>query len=353
MKIGILLSGGVDSSVVLAELASEKKHDLKAYYLKIWLEDELSYLGDCPWEQDLEYARAVCDQFNVPLEIVPLQTEYHERVVSYTLSELKKGLTPSPDIFCNQMIKFGAFWERVANEVDIVASGHYATTVEVDGVVKLQQGVDLVKDQSYFLSFLSQEQLKRCYFSLGKYEKSEVRELAQRFDLPTKDRKDSQGICFLGKIKYNDFVEFHLGEKIGKIVDIDTGKALGEHRGYWYHTVGQRKGLGLGSGPWYVMKKDVKENIVYVRHANKEVSEFGYEFNSIDPNWISGRPNFSNELSVKLRHGPGKIKCKVEQKADGVMRVRLSEPDKGLADGQFSVFYDGSICLGAAKILSL
>ena len=184
MNVAVLLSGGVDSSLALALLSREKGIALKAYYLKIWLEDELAFLGDCPWETDLAYARETCEQFGVPLEIVPLQSEYREEIVEHALAELRLGRTPSPDIFCNQRIKFGAFYRRVAGECDKIASGHYARIEEIAGQPHLRRAPDPVKDQTYFLSHLSQEQLARILFPIGHLHKREVRTLAAEFDLP-------------------------------------------------------------------------------------------------------------------------------------------------------------------------
>ena len=182
MKIAVLLSGGVDSSVALYRLLEEGYKDVTAYYLKIWLEDELSFLGDCPWEEDLSYARAVCEARGVELRVLPLQQEYYDRVVSYTVSELKKGRTPSPDIFCNQRIKFGAFFEKVSEHYDKVATGHYGVVEEKDGLFWLRRSPDPVKDQSYFLSHLSQEQVSKIMFPIGSLMKEEVRALARKYD---------------------------------------------------------------------------------------------------------------------------------------------------------------------------
>ena len=227
MKIAVLVSGGVDSSVVLKLLKDEGKHELTAYYLQIWLEDELSFLGECPWEEDLSYVRQVCEQLDVPLKIVPLQKEYRERVVSYVIDELNNGRTPSPDILCNERVKFGAFFDAIDESYDKVASGHYAQVIEKEGHFELHRAPDPVKDQTYFLSSLRQDQLARALFPIGHLEKHEVRDLAESFDLPNKSRKDSQGICFLGKIKYSDFVKFHMGEKEGEVVELETGKVMG------------------------------------------------------------------------------------------------------------------------------
>lgn len=374
MKTAVLLSGGVDSSVALNRLVREG-HQVTAYYLKIWLEDETAYLGSCPWEEDLSYAEAVCQQARVPLRLVSLQREYYDRVVSYALEELKAGRTPSPDLFCNARIKFGAFYDKVDDSFDRVATGHYARTAPVgaggaeNGTAgtALLRAPDPVKDQTYFLSHLSQEQVSRLAFPIGDLHKREVRELAEAWDLPNKARPDSQGICFLGKIKYNDFVGHYLGKKPGPILDIDSGKILGQHQGYWFHTIGQRSGLGLGNGPWYVVRKDRDCNIVYVRHQSAaagsgvapgagagsgaaDPTEGGHVFLAQDPSWIR-RPAQPGEtgLTCKLRHGPDLIPCGLEDSPAG-LRVRLARPDRGLAPGQFCVFYQGEECLGSGRI---
>jgi tRNA-specific 2-thiouridylase len=349
-NIAVLVSGGVDSSVVLRLLANEKQYKLTAFYLKIWLEDELQYLGNCPWEEDLSYVKACCEALNIPLEIVPLQREYNERVVNYTIAELKAGRTPSPDIFCNQRIKFGAFLDAVATPFDFVATGHYASTFEKDGKTWLKQGLDPVKDQTYFLSHLSQEQLQHCLFPLGDLQKSQVRQLAHEYDLPTKDRPDSQGICFLGKLKYKEFVKFHLGERPGDIVHLSSGKKLGQHTGYWFHTYGQRKGLRLHGGPWFVAEKDPEKNIVYVLHDSEAQQDAPRDFWVVNPNWLTAPIESASKLQVKLRHGPKKYNCSVAPDAENRLHVELDESDAGLANGQFAVFYDGLTCLGGGMI---
>lgn len=350
MKIAVLLSGGVDSSVALRLLLDKKEHDITAFYLKIWLEDEVRFLGDCPWEEDLEYARAVCDGADVPLEVVALQKEYYEQVVEYALQELKKGRTPSPDIFCNQRIKFGLFQERIDASFEAVASGHYAVLRREGDRTLLLRSPDPVKDQTYFLSHQNQDQLSRSLFPIGQFRKERVRELAQEFDLPNKERKDSQGICFLGKIRYPDFVRHYLGERTGEIVDSSNGDVLGEHKGFWFYTIGQRQGLGLSGGPWYVSGKDVEENRILVTHGSHEADLERYDFRVSELHWISEPPE-SNRLGVKLRHGPLITGCTVAEAVDGTLDVRLDEPDRGIAPGQFGVFYDGEVCLGAGTIV--
>lgn len=352
MKIAVLLSGGVDSSVALT-LLHHQKHNITAFYLKIWLEDELNFLGQCPWEEDLKYARAVCQQWDIPLEIIPLQREYYDKVVSYALDELKQGRTPSPDIFCNLRIKFGAFYDRIDSDFVKVASGHYARVEDVENHVLLKMCPDVVKDQTYFLAHLSQNQLQRILFPIGHLTKPEVRQIAHQYNLATQNRKDSQGICFLGKIKYNEFVKHHLGEKKGIILDQDTHKKLGEHRGYWYHTIGQREGLGLSGGPWYVVAKDITANIIYV---SKQFHRLDYARDWMivgNFNWIYEPPSVDLALKVKLRHGPHIYKSSLEwQNTEHTQaKVILENKDSGIAPGQFAVFYRQDTCLGCGKII--
>ncbi|MBT4501515.1 MAG: tRNA 2-thiouridine(34) synthase MnmA [Gemmatimonadetes bacterium] len=349
MKIAVLLSGGVDSSLALRLLHEEGGHELTAFYLKIWLEDELAFLGDCPWEEDLGYARSTCAQLGIPLEIIPLQSEYLEKVVEHALSKLRAGRTPSPDIFCNQRIKFGEFFRRIDPSYEKVASGHYAQIEEGNGTYQLKRAPDLVKDQTYFLSNLDQQQLSRALFPIGHLHKKEVRDLALDFDLPAKERKDSQGICFLGKINYRDFVQFHLGEKEGEIREFGSGKLLGEHRGFWFYTIGQRFGLGLSGGPWYVTEKDVENNLLYVAHRNDWKPRNRYIFTVADVNWVAREPE-KVDLQIKLRHGPDFTDGRISPLADGRLEVALADPDPGIAPGQHAVFYDDQICLGGGVI---
>jgi len=284
MKIAVLLSGGVDSSVAL-RLLKDQGHDLTAFYLKIWLQDEFSFLGECPWEEDLKYARAVCKQAEVPLEILSLQNEYWDTVVSYTIEEVKEGRTPNPDVYCNSLIKFGEFYDKIDNSFEKVASGHYAQVIEENGKFNLFRSPDPIKDQTYFLAYLTQQQLSRALFPIGKCMKKEIRELAKKYQLPNMERKDSQGICFLGQVKFKEFVKHHLGEIVGEIIDTDSKAVMGNHPGYYYYTIGQRSGLGLGGGPWYVVEKDVAKNIVYISRENK-VDRERDEFKVGKFNWI-------------------------------------------------------------------
>ncbi|MFO8044060.1 MAG: tRNA 2-thiouridine(34) synthase MnmA [Alkalispirochaeta sp.] len=385
MEYAALVSGGVDSAVALHTIAARADGPVRAYYLKIWLEDELSFLGECPWEEDLQYARDVCAAARVPLEVVPLQDQYYERVVSYTLAELKAGHTPSPDIFCNQRIKFGAFYDAIGGSADRIVTGHYARVLrpggdggiggdrEVGGdggvggsgagvaPVRLGMAPDAVKDQTYFLSHLSQEQLSRSEFPLGEMTKSQVRARANKLELSNRDRPDSQGICFLGRIKYTDFVRHYLGDREGPITNADTGEELGRHRGAWFYTIGQRQGLGLGNGPWYVVRRDIERNVVEVSHAMRVAQRARRRFMVGNLHWIAGPPAEAvasgGRLMLKLRHGPERTACTLEVPGGGALdgarelAVTMEQADRGVAPGQFAVFYHGEICLGAGMII--
>jgi tRNA-5-taurinomethyluridine 2-sulfurtransferase len=349
MKTAVLLSGGVDSSVALHLARQAGSHELTAFYLKIWLEEELAFLGDCPWEEDLNYARAVCEQAGVPLEIVSLQTEYQERVVAHALAELKRGRTPSPDILCNQWIKFGLFFDKIDASFATVVSGHYAQVEQRNSTHHLKRSPDAVKDQTYFLHRLEQHQLSRLWFPIGHLTKPAVRKLAREWNLPNRDRKDSQGICFLGKIAYPEFVRFHLGEKAGDIVEIETGKRLAAHKGVWFFTIGQRKGMGLGGGPWYVVKKDLASNTLYVSHSDHCLQHARQQFTVGDVHWISGEPKTTTPLT-KVRHTPHVEPCTIRFLDEKRWEVTLEHPDQGIAAGQSAVFYEGDVCLGGGVI---
>jgi tRNA (5-methylaminomethyl-2-thiouridylate)-methyltransferase len=349
MKIAVLVSGGVDSSVALA-LLKEQGHDVTAFYLKIWLEDELSYLADCPWQEDLSYVRQVCEQLDVPLEVLSLQQEYRDEVVGYTIREVKAGRTPNPDILCNKRIKFGLFLDKIDSRFEKVATGHYAQIEgRTGGGVALKMAPDPIKDQTYFLSHLSQAQLARAVFPIGHLQKFQVRELAHRFNLPNKDRKDSQGICFLGKFKYRDFIKHYLGEMPGDLIEHETGEKLGRHEGFWFYTVGQRQGIRLSGGPWYVVGKDCEKNVVYISREYYSADKARNVFEIDTINLIS-HANIEGNLHIKMRHGPELKECIVEKLGDGIMKVILAEDDQGIAPGQYAVFYAGDICIGSGII---
>jgi tRNA-specific 2-thiouridylase len=348
-RIAVLTSGGVDSSVALARLAAEGTDDLQAFYLKIWLEDELAFLGRCPWQEDLGFVRGVCQLLGVPIEVVPLQREYWDNVVAATVDELRMGRTPSPDVLCNRLIKFGAFVDRVGSEFDLVATGHHARVDHSGTPSRLLKGADPIKDQTYFLSQLEQRQLARCLFPIGHMTKPEVRAEARRLELPNRDRPDSQGICFLGRVPYDSFVEHHLGARPGSIRHVTTGRSLGEHRGFWFYTVGQRRGLGLGGGPWYVVGKDLDDNEILVAHGDEIGAHHRHRFTIPNPHWIAEHPR-RDRLELRLRHAPQTVGCTITAIDGAGLEVVMDRPDAGVAPGQFAVLYDGEECLGGGPI---
>ncbi|OVA19415.1 tRNA-specific 2-thiouridylase [Macleaya cordata] len=360
LKIAVLISGGVDSSVAL-RLLHHAGHSCTAFYLKIWFqEDYENFWSACPWDEDLKYAEAVCDQIGVPLEVVHLTDEYWKNVVSYIIEEYRCGRTPNPDVLCNTRIKFGAFMDAISSlGFDYVASGHYARVVhssyQADGPSVLVLSEDVVKDQTYFLSHLSQGQLKQLLFPLGSISKDEVRRLAANMDLPNKDRKDSQGICFLGKIKFSDFVARHIGELEGVLLEAETGYFLGKHRGFWFYTIGQRQGLRLPGGPWYVVEKDVKNNVVFVSRNYFSFDKRRRRFRVGSLKWLNeSPPDQVDQLLCKVRHGPSFYSCSLTMepgKDEDAAVVHLSEDDQGLAAGQFAAFYKGKTCIGSGVIL--
>jgi len=349
-KIAMLVSGGVDSSVAL-HLLKKQGYDIEAFYLKIWLEDEMSFLGECPWEEDLSYVEKVCKQCDVPLKVVSMQKEYHERVVKYTIETVKMGLTPNPDMLCNREVKFGAFLEKYGGNFDKVATGHYAQIEELEnGGARLKRAPDPVKDQTYFLAMMKKEQLQKAMFPIGHMQKKDVRKYALDNNLATARRKDSQGICFLGKISFSDFVKQHLGTKKGKFIEKETGKELGEHDGFYFYTIGQRRGVNINGGPWYVCGKDAQKNVVYLSHGFAANDYSRDKFGVGNLNWIDEAPQKSN-LKVKLRHGENFHECTIQIRENGDVSVFLKQKDRGVTPGQFAVFYDGEYCLGGGVIL--
>ncbi len=350
MNIAVLVSGGVDSSVAL-RLLQQQGHTLTAFYLKIWLEDELAFLGTCPWQEDLRYVQAVCTQAGVALEIVSLQKQYWQEVVAHTIAEIKSGRTPNADIMCNQRVKFGAFYKKIDASFDQIATGHYARIERNNGLVSLHTTPDPIKDQTYFLSHLSQEQLARACFPLSNVTKADVRALAKHFDLPNKDRKDSQGICFLGKLKFNEFIRHHLGDKPGNLIEYETGKKLGTHSGYWYYTIGQRQGLGLAGGPWYVAAKNTDDNTVFISRGYYAEDKIRDSFTVTNLNWITAVPENGDYL-VKLRHGPTCNQATLMQLDSTQYVVKLAQRDQGIAPGQYAAFYKGTECIGSGVIAS-
>jgi tRNA-specific 2-thiouridylase len=290
------------------------------------------------------------------METVSLQKEYWDNVVEYVIRTVRNGLTPNPDVMCNRLIKFGSFIDKYGYEFDKIATGHYAQTYFENGKHYLGTALDPVKDQTDFLAQITYSQVSRLMFPIGHLMKSQVREIAVSQNLPSASRKDSQGICFLGKINYNDFIKRYLGEKEGKIIEKETGKILGTHRGFWFHTIGQRKGLGLGGGPWYVVAKDSAENIVYVSQGYDVETQYGKTVPLDDFNFITENPwgDFTDpvDITFKIRHTPEFTKGKLFNEGNGSYRIESEDKIQGIAPGQYGVIYDPDhrICYGSGVI---
>ncbi len=354
MRIAGLISGGVDSSVVV-HLLKEAGYTPTLFYIKIGMDDD--DLLHCDSEEDIEMATLVAHQYGCDLEIIDLHRDYWDTVVAYTIDKVKKGFTPNPDVMCNKLIKFGVFEEKAGRYFDKTATGHYATTIEKNGKTYLGTAKDILKDQTDFLAQINHLQVSKLMFPIGNLMKEEVRRIATQAHLPSAKRQDSQGICFLGKVNYNDFIRRYLGEKQGPIVELETGKILGMHHGYWFHTVGQRKGLGLSGGPWFVIRKDVDSNIIWVSKGYEVDAVYGDEFSMQDFHFITenpwGKHQTGIDITFKIRHTPEFTQGKIF-KTKGGYQIMSSEKIHGIAPGQFGVVYDADqkICIGSGEIIS-
>ncbi len=352
-RIAVLLSGGVDSAVVVYELARlGMKPD--CFYIKIGPEEEEEW--DCTSEEDLEMATAVAHKYGCKLEVVDCHREYWDNVTRYTMEKVKAGLTPNPDVMCNRLIKFGAFHEKRGYEYDLIATGHYAQTeMDAEGRKWLVTSPDPVKDQTDFLAQIYDWQLKKALFPIGHYMKDEVRVIAEREHLVNAKRKDSQGICFLGKINYNEYVRRFVGEQTGDVIELETGRCIGQHKGLWFHTIGQRKGMGFGGGPWFVVKKDVEKNILYVSHGYDPETAYKQDFTICDFHYLTPLhegERLPHQVTFKIRHTPGYLTAMLEPLGDNRFTVHATAPIHGVAPGQFCVVYDERHhrCFGSAEI---
>ncbi len=352
-KIILGLSGGVDSAVA-ALLLKQAGADVHALHMTNW-EDEDGY---CSAAEDLQDAREICAQLDIPLHHVNFAKQYRDRVFRYFLDEYAAGRTPNPDVLCNREIKFGVFREhakRLGGE--LLATGHYARTSTGNGQTRLQKGADRSKDQSYFLHAVAAGALAETIFPLGGLDKREVRQLARDHALAVHDKKDSTGICFIGERPFREFLSTYLPANPGPIRTPD-GSDVGRHHGLMYYTLGQRQGLGIGGvqgapdEPWYVVAKDMDSNTLIVDQGDSELLQSD-ELVATDASWINGAPaGLANgiECAAKVRYRQADQACSVAAGGDGTIVVRFEKPQRAVAPGQYVVFYDGEFCLGGAVI---
>lgn len=337
-KTLVAMSGGVDSSVAAA-LLLEQGHEVVGVFMKNW--------SGCDWEEDKRDAQRVAAGLGIDLHVYDFEKEYTERVHDYMIAEYAAGRTPNPDVMCNREVKFDLLL-KVADELGCrkMATGHYARVEEVDGVFKLKKGVDNNKDQSYFLCRLGQDELSRALFPVGELEKTEVREMAKRFDLATAEKKDSQGLCFVGMVDMPTFLKERIKPKKGKIVTT-AGEEIGEHDGVQYYTIGQRHGLGIGGGdPWYVVERKTDTNELIVGHDD-DPALMKQELDAIDLHWVSGTtPDFPMRLQAKIRYRQEDQGCSID--AGG--HVTFDQQQRAVAPGQFVVFYSGDELVGSGVI---
>lgn len=351
-KIIVGMSGGVDSSVA-AVLLKQQGYDVIGLFMHNWNEKDDD--GICSSDEDYAYVREVCDKIDIPYYTVNFSKEYWDKVFTYFLDELKQGRTPNPDVMCNKEIKFKAFLNfAMGLNAKYLATGHYARIGQSGDRKTLLRGIDDNKDQTYFLYNLGQNELSKIMFPIGSLQKKMVREIAHKHDLATASRKDSMGICFIGERNFNKFISKYLPSQSGDIVDIITDNKIGRHDGLMHYTIGQRKGLGIGgtstnSRPYFVAKKDIKNNILYAVQGDDDVL---YSDGCIISNlsFVSGQiPAQQFQATVRLRHRQKDKPCDVIVEND-TAQIKFHEKQRAVAPGQSAVLYQGDVCLGGGII---
>jgi tRNA-specific 2-thiouridylase len=358
-RILVALSGGVDSAVA-ALLLKRQGHEVHAAYFRTWMNEEgLPFPGECPWEDDVRNAQSVAQHLDLPFRIIDLVEDYKRTVVDYLVTGYRQGRTPNPDIVCNREMKFGVFLRRaLADGYDGIATGHYARRrANPDGTFDLLEGLDPNKDQSYFLALLRQEQLAKAMFPIGELQKPEVRRLAAEAALPNAQRKDSQGICFLGQVPVQAFLERHIPDSPGPIVNA-TGKVIGQHRGLHRYTIGQRKGIGLPSNTenefFVVVKKAFATNTLHVAFDHPDVAEL-YTHAAVAArfSWINRPVTGESDLLARVRYrDPATpVHFRPRPSPDGEVELTFPQTQRGLAAGQIVAIYEGPVLLGGGEFV--
>ncbi|MBI2798599.1 tRNA 2-thiouridine(34) synthase MnmA [Candidatus Saccharibacteria bacterium] len=360
-RVFVGLSGGVDSSVAAA-LLKDQGHEVIGVYMKNWSHDVAGH--HCPWREDLASARSVAAHLQIPLKVYDFEREYFDTVAKYMIDTYKAGLTPNPDIMCNSEIKFKLFLSKCrADGAEMIATGHYAKII--DG--QLCKAKDASKDQTYFLYRMPGSAAKKTIFPLGELAKTQVRILARKYKLPTANRADSQGLCFVGPVPMRDFLAEFVRPKPGDIVS-ERGNKIGQHQGAFYYTIGQRHGLGVGGGqPYFVYKVDTKANVVHVTTDEDSTLLKRNNFKINDCVWWQ-EPETGKEYTVKVRYRVKAIACTItprfpvtstgvekssqisRQARDDTWTVKLTKPERAIAPGQSAVLYDGNKVAGGGII---
>ncbi|WP_143188011.1 tRNA 2-thiouridine(34) synthase MnmA [Thermoactinomyces sp. DSM 45891] len=355
-RVVVGMSGGVDSSVT-AWLLKQQGYDVIGLFMKNW--DDTDEFGHCTATEDYEDVRRVATQIGIPYYSVNFEKEYQEKVFSYFLDEYRKGRTPNPDIMCNREIKFGEFLQKAEQlGADYLATGHYAQLKEVDGTRQLCRGVDPNKDQTYFLSQVPQSKFANTLFPLGHLEKKEVRKIAEEAGLYTAKKKDSTGICFIGERNFKEFLSNYLPAQPGDMKTLD-GTIVGKHDGLMYYTLGQRQGLGIGGGagegglPWFVIKKDVLQNTLYVAQGHDHDALYTNGLIATEVNWLADTeaPTKPFSCTAKFRYRQKDQSVTVIPQVNGnTWNIQFHEQQRAVTPGQSVVFYDGEVCLGGGII---
>lgn len=349
-KIVVGMSGGVDSSVA-ALLLKQQGHEVVGLFMKNWEDDDTEEY--CTSRQDLIDAASVADRIGIDLEAVNFSKEYKERVFSHFLAEYQAGRTPNPDVLCNAEIKFKAFLDHALNlGADYIATGHYAQVRQADGAYQLLKAEDGTKDQSYFLYRLNQAQLAKTLFPIGHLYKREVREIAMRHELPNFSKKDSTGICFIGERPFREFLNRYLPTQPGNM-ETPEGRVVGTHMGLMYHTIGQRKGLGIGGQgePWYVIGKDLRRNVLIVVQGHNHPSLFRSSLKATDLSWVRGKaPHCHWVYGAKTRYRQPDAPCSIAKVDEYICQIEFAEPQWAVTPGQSVVVYESRVCLGGGII---